>query len=121
MEDKPDFQPIRQALEQERLQILQNLVEDEAGPQIPETFDEGDLAALHENSELMSLLNEMDQQRLEKITKALARINQGTYGICQRCGGRIPIERLMVLPYTELCIACQALLEAKGSQGRRVR
>lgn len=42
-----------------------------------------------------------------KIERALRRIEEGTYGICERCGREIPEERLRAVPTTSLCIRCQ--------------
>jgi len=44
--------------------------------------------------------------RVEAIDVALARFDQGQYGICEHCGHEIPVERLDVLPYTTVCTAC---------------
>lgn len=43
---------------------------------------------------------------LGKVRHALARIESGEYGICERCGAAIPVERLDALPYTNLCVVC---------------
>jgi RNA polymerase-binding transcription factor DksA len=45
---------------------------------------------------------------VEDIDKALAKIDAGTYGICERCGQPIPKERLKALPYAALCVACKS-------------
>ncbi|HSJ64305.1 MAG TPA: TraR/DksA family transcriptional regulator [Gemmatimonadaceae bacterium] len=44
--------------------------------------------------------------RLEAIDAALARIADGSYGICSGCGARIPFGRLIVMPESALCMAC---------------
>ena len=46
------------------------------------------------------------QQRVDSIEEALRRIKTGEYGICEQCGGRIQIERLEILPFTNLCVEC---------------
>jgi DnaK suppressor protein len=43
---------------------------------------------------------------LDKANRALARIEAGTYGLCESCGNAIPVERLDVLPYSTVCVAC---------------
>jgi len=43
---------------------------------------------------------------LSKVSRALDRVNAGTYGICESCGQPIPVERLDVLPYITLCVDC---------------
>jgi len=41
-----------------------------------------------------------------KVEAALAKVEAGTYGICERCGEPIPIARLDALPYSTLCVDC---------------
>jgi len=41
---------------------------------------------------------------LNKVNRALERVEAGTYGICEYCGNAIPVERLDVLPYSTLCV-----------------
>lgn len=41
-----------------------------------------------------------------KVESALAKIEAGTYGICERCGESIPLARLDALPYSTLCVDC---------------
>lgn len=43
---------------------------------------------------------------LKEIDEALRRIEEGTFGICEECGGKISKKRLEVLPYATLCIKC---------------
>jgi RNA polymerase-binding transcription factor DksA len=42
------------------------------------------------------------------IQEALRRIEAGTYGACERCGGTIALERLEAIPYTRHCVTCPA-------------
>jgi RNA polymerase-binding transcription factor DksA len=42
------------------------------------------------------------------IETALERIEAGTYGVCERCGGLIAIERLEAIPFARLCVICTA-------------
>jgi RNA polymerase-binding protein DksA len=41
---------------------------------------------------------------LDKVTRAIARIDEGTYGTCEKCGNPIEKVRLKALPYATLCI-----------------
>lgn len=41
---------------------------------------------------------------LNKVDRALERVADGSYGICEVCGNAIPVERLDVLPYSTLCV-----------------
>jgi RNA polymerase-binding protein DksA len=49
-------------------------------------------------------LEENDARVLAAIDAALARIDQGSYGLCERCGREIEPERLEAIPYATLCI-----------------
>jgi DnaK suppressor protein len=52
-------------------------------------------------------LEENEEELLAAIDAALARIEDGTYGACRRCGQPIADERLRALPYATLCIDCK--------------
>lgn len=55
---------------------------------------------------------ELNAEELARaIDAALARMAEGTYGVCARCGQPIPEERLDALPYAVLCLPCRALEE----------
>ena len=43
---------------------------------------------------------------LSKVEWALAKMGEGTYGICESCGKSIPLARLDALPYATLCVDC---------------
>lgn len=49
---------------------------------------------------------------LEKIDNALERIDEGAYGVCERCGAEIGEDRLRAMPMTTLCKACKEAEEA---------
>jgi len=46
---------------------------------------------------------------LERTDRALAKLDEGTYGICDNCGKPIPERRLEAMPDSVLCVACAAL------------
>ncbi|HOB87029.1 MAG TPA: TraR/DksA C4-type zinc finger protein [Bacillota bacterium] len=52
-------------------------------------------------------LQEQSYNRLRQVEEALKRIEEGTYGICRRCGADIGRERLEALPEALLCHACR--------------
>lgn len=56
-------------------------------------------------------LDEQERRELEAIQVALARIDAGTYGLCDRCQDVIPAARLEALPMARYCLACQTHLE----------
>jgi DnaK suppressor protein len=73
--------------------------------------DELDAAAISMNSELTSQLAEHESRELMSIERALHRMREGTYGICEVSGKKIPIERLNILPYTTVSVDAQRELE----------
>ena len=73
--------------------------------------DSADVAFESGSDEMASHLAEIDARELSQIDRALARLKQGTYGLCEACQGKIPIGRLNALPYTTLCIECQREME----------
>jgi DnaK suppressor protein len=71
------------------------------------------------SEEMASQLAELDSRELHQIERALHRLKQGTYGVCEGCGCKIPVARLNALPYTTLCIACQREMEKYPDWGDR--
>jgi len=61
-------------------------------------------------------LLENDAQLLAEVEDALARIENGTFGICENCHQEIPRKRLEALPYTRYCIRCAKLLQGEASR-----
>jgi len=53
------------------------------------------------------------REMIEGIDEALRKIDAGTYGLCDRCGQPINIERLKVIPSATLCIECQETMERR--------
>ena len=49
-----------------------------------------------------------DRRRLDELTAAEARLRDGRYGTCERCGGPIGVERLVARPATSTCVGCAA-------------
>ena len=49
-----------------------------------------------------------DQLRalLADVTRALEKLGEGSYGLCDRCGVEIPPERLDILPWAVMCVRC---------------
>src|SRR5262245_10595896 len=78
---------------------------------IDSTGDPADAAFESGSDEMASQLAELDARELAQIDRALVQLKQGTYGICEGCGGKIPVSRLNALPYTTFCIDCQREME----------
>ncbi len=54
-----------------------------------------------------------DSSMLRQIRGALARIEDGTYGVCQRCEEDISPKRIHALPWARLCIECQEEMDRR--------
>jgi RNA polymerase-binding transcription factor len=92
------------------LSLLKQLREQAAG-------DVVDFALDSAQDEINSQLAEVESRELASIENALERMRTGEYGLCEACGGRIPITRLSALPYATLCIECQREAERSGNLG----
>ena len=57
--------------------------------------------------QLVAVLDARALRAREVVERALTRIEDGTYGLCVRCGVSIDVERLLALPRVECCIDCQ--------------
>ncbi|MEJ5273967.1 MAG: TraR/DksA C4-type zinc finger protein [Spirochaetota bacterium] len=68
--------------------------------------EEYDLANSILENNLRENLEENDYKMLKQIEKALARIEDGTYNICEVCGKEIEIDRLEMIPYATKCSKC---------------
>lgn len=59
-----------------------------------------------ENDAVLAGIGEATKQELAQINRALAQLDQGSYGQCSSCGQPIGERRMQALPYSDLCIAC---------------
>lgn len=51
--------------------------------------------------------------RVNQVERALERLDEGSYGWCERCGTAIPVERLAAFPSATLCVSCKQLEERR--------
>jgi DnaK suppressor protein len=73
--------------------------------------DPADRATMETDRSFMLRLRDRERKLIPKIQEALARIQNGTYGVCEDCGEDISIERLKARPVTTLCIKCKSQRE----------
>jgi DnaK suppressor protein len=52
-------------------------------------------------------------ERVTQVERALERLDEGSYGWCERCGNPIPVERLAAFPSATLCVSCKQLEERR--------
>jgi DnaK suppressor protein len=82
-----------------------------------EISDPTDRASLEGNRSLTLRIRDRERKLITKIEEALGRIDDGSYGVCEDCGGAIAVERLRARPVTTLCITCKA--EQEEAEKRR--
>src|SRR6187401_3191833 len=109
-------------LKKMRAQLLRNTQSDlQEGRE--QTKDEGmdtyDIASDARDREISLILNDRDRDKALAIDDALARIDEGSYGVCDSCESDIAEARLEALPFTRLCVSCQAEREKEAKSMKR--
>ena len=108
--NKTQLARFRKLLEEKRDDIIkkakQTLDEDMAldANDLP---DEMDLASSEYLQSFTFRLRGREKSFLDKIEKALERIDNNTFGVCEECGEEISVKRLEARPETTLCIRCK--------------
>jgi DnaK suppressor protein len=98
----------------------------EAGKTVSDMTDESanlpditDRASLESDRNFELRIRDRERKLIKKLREAIARIDEGTFGICELCEGKISEKRLMARPVTTLCIDCkkkQELLEKQRGE-----
>jgi RNA polymerase-binding transcription factor DksA len=66
-----------------------------------------DAAIVMENDEVLRAIESTATLEIRHVDHALERIDTGTFGICEECGGPIGAPRLEVVPYATTCVRCE--------------
>ena len=115
-----DTEHFRRRLEEERKRVvdaIDNLHTENPGSLSDETDEPsqdnhlGDIATATFDREMASTLEDNSNHVLAEIDAALQRIESGTFGVCERCGQPIDVDRLEALPWATLCIGDKRKLE----------
>ena len=105
-------------LADQKREIISNLVvSSEDFKEIVEAMDPKDLADVASDDidrKMIEALGSQEVKRLGMIDSALTRIKQGKYGLCIKCGKKIPNERLEAIPYALMCIECKTAEEKRN-------
>lgn len=86
-----------------RLQRLDRHLHHRSEPLSPDSAEQ---AIELENRELLEGLDDRAATELQQVDHALARIETGEYGRCERCRAAIPVARLELVPFATRCAAC---------------
>lgn len=107
--DREKIEEFRIILLKERERILEESLKTVNGMNRKEVgyADPLDRASLESDRNLQLRVRDRERKLLKKIDEAIRRLDNGTYGICEVCGGEIEYERLKVRPVTTMCIECK--------------
>ncbi|MEW6435499.1 MAG: TraR/DksA C4-type zinc finger protein [Myxococcota bacterium] len=111
-----DLKRFKKTLEDSRKAILENArktMEEESNFDTDDLPDEIDQASSEYAQSMTFRLRDREKFLLKKIEKALARIEDGSFGTCERCEEPINLKRLEARPVTTLCIRCKEEQEKK--------
>ncbi len=97
----------RQAVMKEIEGQIGERISDEMQRRIDSAPDLGDQALLDSERGRDISLMEMRNRVRQQIDEALARLEEGTYGLCADCGIEISEKRLKAVPFARRCVACQ--------------
>jgi len=78
--------------------------------------DTVDMSLMDVNKELALRLGERESQMIADIDQALLRIQEGSYGVCARCGKLIDERRLEAVPTARYDAVCQAAIESANGE-----
>ncbi len=112
--NKKDTQYFKELLANRLEDLLSQADDTVSGMTTPkENFpDPTDRASLESDRNFMLRIRDRESKLIKKIKKAIARIENGTFGICEKCGEDISKKRLNARPVTTQCIDCKTKEEA---------
>jgi len=80
-----------------------------------ELNDEGDYASVSSDNMVENAIGTQQEIELMEIDLALAKIDNGTYNVCEMCEEPIGIQRLKVKPHAKYCIDCREIAEKNNN------
>ena len=111
---KKDIEYFKEFLTNRLEELLSHADDTVSGMTTPkENFpDPTDRASLEADRNFMLRIRDRENKLIKKIKKALKRIENGTFGVCEECGENIRLNRVKARPVTALCIDCKTKEEA---------
>lgn len=107
---KAQLKKFKDLLDEKRMEIIrkaQQTLDEDMTLDANDLPDEMDLASSEYLQSFTFRLRGREKVFLDKIQKALEKIDSGTFGVCDDCGERISVKRLEARPETTLCIRCK--------------
>jgi DnaK suppressor protein len=112
--DAGKLERLREQLSHQRSDLRREIRDYGAEPDSDEVAFEGDAGfsdrshSTEERSRVIAVVRAL-RSNLHDVDLALAKMDAGTYGTCERCGREIAEERLDAIPWALLCIDCKKL------------
>jgi DnaK suppressor protein len=103
-----NLQAILRRLRDEAYEGIARYRQDQSQEKESSPGDEMDIARASAAVDTHANLIDRAESRLRLIDEALARVDNGAYGICADCGDEIGLERLKVLPFAVRCVDCES-------------
>jgi DnaK suppressor protein len=116
--DSHTIETYRQRLLVLQQQILQRIFDVEASMLAMDTdrdIERTDRVQEEAAEVALTALDEQGRRELEAIQAALARLDAGTYGLCNTCDEMLSAARLTAMPMAQRCVACQERLEHRST------
>ena len=108
--NKQQLKKFKQLLTEKRDEIVKKAkqtLEEDMALDANDLPDEMDLASSEYLQSFTFRLRGREKVFLDKIDKALRKIEDGSFGVCEECGEEISVKRLAARPETTLCIRCK--------------
>jgi RNA polymerase-binding transcription factor len=116
---KPEKQDYFRALLLSRINELLNGAERTVAEMTDEQEnfpDPNDRASLESDRNFELRIRDRERKLIAKMQEAIKRLDDGTFGLCESCGGNISEKRLQARPVTTLCIDCKTKEEKMEKQ-----
>jgi DnaK suppressor protein len=107
----------RQRLLDARAELLRTVAASDEELTTLETHQPGDPIEDVARDQVLGILSRLEgreRHALDDIFTALAKLDAGTYGLCEGCGGELLLARLRAMPTARHCLRCQARWESAG-------
>ena len=101
----------RETIVKEAKEEIAKYISGENRQLVDTALDDGDWAVVDISEDINLRRLAAHRDALHDIDESLRKIGEGSYGICEECGGEIGEKRLSVLPTATLCVICQGSKE----------